>query len=153
MVKRKRFIEPQTIPSPGSIPDSKRFILGVPLKRLYLLLSCAALCFATLLAGCGDSKNFVFTSTPTITPTVTPTPVPDLTGNIRIQLALQNNRSVKSDVRSFRVTLRQGGNVVVEQIFTRSDVGPAQTLELTDLEPGEYELQLRYLSAVGSLLG
>ena len=60
---------------------------------------------------------------------------------------------MKSDVRSFRVTLRQGGNVVVEQIFTRSDVGPAQTLELTDLEPGEYELQLRYLSAVDSLLG
>lgn len=59
--------------------------------------------------GCGDSQDevlteesgFVSASTRASPEPETPSGNPTETGGIQIQLALQNNRSVKSGVRSF----------------------------------------------------
>ena len=60
---------------------------------------------------------------------------------------------MKFEVRQFHLVLSQGGSTVFEETFERSNLGPSQTFEITDLKPGVYNLRLRYLSSINTLLG
>ena len=121
------------------------------MRNVRLLIVSAVFCFA-ILVGCGGSENFVFNQTSGSSAAPPDEPVAG-TGDILIQLALQNNRSVKPEIQSFEVSLSQGDTTVFEQAYTRSNVGPSQTIEITDIAPGEYNLRILYLNGAGAILG
>ena len=116
------------------------------------------------LSGCGGSRSPVFTTNTTqaavnptpIDPDAPPGPAPNpqpQTGDLAVQLQLLNARAVKTDARTFRITLSQNEVLVLSRSFVRESVGANQTLSVERLAPGKYFFELTYLSASGTVLG
>lgn len=120
-----------------------KMLRGVPLLVFLLLFGCSG--------GGGDVAGT--TGPGAAQQPVGPGPGAATTGDLVVEVPLVNSRAVKSDVRTFRLTLSRNGQIVVARDFARSDALPEQQLLIAGLAPGDYQLEILYLGSAGAVLG